>query len=119
MTDLVEFRSIHDLPFESRPWVRNPHIQEFRIGTCFGQWFVYDWPKYRAYVILTVINDNPGNGHFEDVLQWFEQSARRDRYALEVWEIGNNSLYHHLVNKRGFKPMKRKGNEDPHVTKFP
>lgn len=89
----------HNLLFESCAWAINPSIQCFRIGTCTGQWFAYD----SSYVILTVINHEPGNGHLNDVFQWFEASAKRDKYALEVWEIMNKRFYDHLLNKRGFK----------------
>lgn len=116
----VLFKSYHNLEFESRAWVRDPKIQEFRIGTCHGQWFPFHWPLHSAYVILSVINEYPGNGHFEDVLQWFEQSAKRDKYALEIWEIHNWRLFDHLIRKRGFKEMiKKKNDSTKHVIKFP
>lgn len=97
----AEFKTTHDLPFLSAHW-NNPFNDQgwkvFKIGTCTGQWGV----TKDSYDILTVINDEPGNGHFEDVLQWFEQSCRRDKKALRILEVWNKNLSKHLVEKRGF-----------------
>jgi len=73
----------------------------FKIGTCVGQW----GSTWDSYYILTVINDQPGNGHFDDVLQWFEYSAKRDNKNLIVLELWNERLYFHLLIKRGFIPL--------------
>lgn len=117
VTARVLFKSSHDLQFESRAWVRDPRFQEFRIGTCHGQWLVDSSKGHKAYVILSVINESPGNGHFDDVLEWFEQSAKRDNYALEFWEIMNENLFKHLCLKRGFAPHLEGTNLQ--VIKFP
>ena len=37
------------------------------------------------------------------MLEWFENSARRDGKALEVVEIWNAGLRKHLIVKRGFR----------------
>lgn len=101
MVRTIEFKSTHDLPFLSRYW-DNPFNtdgwQEFKIGTCCGQWISTD----TSYDILTVINDNPGNGHFKDVLEWFEQSCIRDKKAFRILEVLNERLALHLVTKHGF-----------------
>lgn len=91
----------HRLDFESKPWNFHPSIQCFKIGTCHGQWYV----SGRIYTILTIINECPGNGHLDDVFQWFENSAKRDKYGLAVNEIMNERFYQHLVKKRGFRPL--------------
>lgn len=94
----------HNLDFEAAPWERLGSIDEsyikFRIGTCAGLWRCVD----DAYEILAVTNDNPGNGHFDDVLQWFEFAAKRDGKALRVMEVWNKKLKQHLIKKRGFSP---------------
>lgn len=113
----MSFKSTHNLEFESRPWIRNPDMQEFRIGTCNGQWFVDSSKGYKAYVILSVVNHEPGNGHFDDVIEWFEQSAKRDSYAIEFWEIMNERLFKHLCLKRGYAPHLE--NTNLQVIKFP
>jgi hypothetical protein len=98
----------HRLPFEACPWDRNPAYMLFRVGTCEGQWFSTDV----AYVILSVINSKPGNGHLDDVFQWFEFSCRRDGKALMVMELMNDGFKKHLITKRGFTDV------GDHVIKF-
>lgn len=96
-----EFKSSHDLPFLSKHW-DNPFNtegwQQFLIGTCHGQWI----STPTSYDILTVINDQPGNGHFTDVLEWFERSCKRDGKAFRILEVWNKRLSTHLVTKHGF-----------------
>lgn len=91
----------HNLAFEVAPWPKNPAIQLFRVGTCEGQWFVTD----HAYCILSVKNSCPGNGHLDDVFEWFEASCFRDKKALIVLELMNEQFKAHLLKKRGFKVM--------------
>lgn len=100
---MKEFKSSHNLPFESCPWSRNPAYQCFRVGTCEGQWFCSD--AANAYCILTIINNQPGNGHLEDVFEYFIRSCKRDRKSLMVLEIMNGRFKKHLIEKRGFIPM--------------
>src|SRR6266852_5781546 len=76
----------------------------YRIGTCHG---LYGFTK-KSYLLVAIINDEIGNGHFDDVLEWFENSAKRDAKNLEIVEIWNERLKKHLVEKRGFK-AKRNG----------
>lgn len=98
---MAEFKTTHDLPFLSAHW-NNPFNTEgwqvFKIGTCDGQWTSTDY----SYDILTIINADPGNGHFDDVLEWFEQSCKRDGKALRILEVWNKKLAYHLTTKRGF-----------------
>lgn len=98
---MSEFQTINNLPFLSANW-DNPFNtdgwQVFKIGTCHGQWVSTE----DSYDILTVINETPGNGHFEDVLQWFEQSCKRDKKNFRILEVWNKDLAIHLVTKRGF-----------------
>lgn len=70
----------------------------FRIGTCDGQWGCTS----DSYFILSVINKEAGNGHLNDVFEWFEYSCKRDNKNLLVLECMNNDFYNHLLNKRGF-----------------
>lgn len=88
----------HRLDFESAPWPRNESIQMFKVGTCHGQWYSTQF----AYHILSIINDEPGNGHLNDVFEWFENSCRRDGKVLIVEEIMNGRFGRHLCEKRGF-----------------
>lgn len=95
------FQSSHKLEFLSGHW-NNPlntdGWQCFKIGTCNGQWRATE----TSYEILSVINEKPGNGHFEDVLEWFENSCKRDKRDFRILEVWNTSLAAHLVIKRGF-----------------
>jgi len=101
-----EFKSTHNLEFLSAHW-NNPlntdGWQVFKIGTCGGQWRS-SWPN--CYEILTIINDNPGNGHLDDVLEWFEYSCKRDKYSLKILEVWNKGFAKHLIEKRGFTKEK-------------
>ena len=78
----------------------------FRVGTCSGQW----GSTRDSYFILSVINDKPGNGHLDDVFEWFEFSCKRDNKNLLVLECMNESFYLHLLSKREFIPLDDKGN---------
>lgn len=88
----------HNLIFESKPWERDPSMQKFRIGTCGGLWGSNDF----CYYILAIDNEQPGNGHLDDVFEYFEASCIRDDRNLLVLQCMNKSFYDHLINKRGF-----------------
>lgn len=94
-----EFRTSHNLKFEVAPFYER--IFRYRVGTCHGQWFTTE----NAYHILSVMNENPGNGHLDDVFEWFENSCRRDRRNLIVMEFFNKKFKSHCINKRGFRPI--------------
>ena len=110
-----DFITKHKLPFESAPWELGDlmlkvgqdkvkpgeEFKLFRIGTCEGTWNSTD----DSYQILAIINNKPGNGHFEDVLQWFEYSANRDKRKFRILEVWNEKLKKHLIKKRGFKAV--------------
>jgi hypothetical protein len=70
----------------------------FKVGTCHGQW----GDSGDSYFILSVMNDEIGNGHLDDVFEWFEYSAKRDGKNLLVLECMNKNFHHHLIVKRGF-----------------
>lgn len=98
----IEFTTSHKLDFEVAPWEynvdpENPFFR-FRVGTCEGLWGA----DSDGYSILAVTNSAPNNGHFEDVLQWFEHSCKRDKKDLWILEVWNQKLKKHLIEKRGF-----------------
>ena len=95
-----EFKSTHNLEFLCAPWWTGDFIQ-FKIGTCTGLWT--STPD--AYQILAVTNDNSGNGHLQDVFDWFENSCKRDKRCLEILEVWNEKFKEHLISKRGFEPF--------------
>lgn len=97
----VEFQTTHKLPFLSKRWDNPFNIddwQEFKIGTCKGQWM----PTQNTYDILGIVNYSPGNGHFTDVIEWFENSCKRDNKDLRIMEVMNKDFALHLVSKKGF-----------------
>lgn len=73
----------------------------FRIGTCEGQW----GSTHDSYYIISVKNSCRGNGHLDDVFEWFEYSCKRDNRNLIVVECMNKNFYRHLLIKRGFFPL--------------
>jgi hypothetical protein len=91
------FQSSHILDFEVTNWIMGPYIQ-FRIGTCHGLWNATG----ESYDILAIDNKEKGNGHLEDVFEWFENSCRRDNRDLKVLEVWNQKFKKHLIEKRGF-----------------
>jgi hypothetical protein len=98
MNETTQFESTHKLDFEVAPWIMGDFIQ-FRIGTCYGLWR----PTGTSYDILAIDNHKKGNGHFEDVLEWFEQSCKRDGKDLRILEVWNGKFLKHLITKRGFQ----------------
>ncbi|MEK6884973.1 MAG: hypothetical protein AABY22_35405 [Nanoarchaeota archaeon] len=99
------FITTHNLDFEAPEspysFLFGDETKLFRIGTCTGQWGC----NKNGYYILSVINDEPGNGHLNDVFEWFEFSSKRDNKNLLVLECMNNRFYNHLISKRGFNPI--------------
>lgn len=96
----VEFKSTHNLLFETAPFY-TPDTTRFRVGTCTGI-FSFDGGNY---IIIGIGNDKQGNGHLQDVFDWFENSCKRDKKNLMVVEIMNKNFMKHLIDKRGFKAI--------------
>jgi len=94
----TQFESTHKLDFEAAPWIMGDFMQ-FRIGTCHGLWGVTD----TTYDILAIDNREKGNGHLEDVFEWFENSCKRDGKDLRILEVWNGNFLKHLITKRGFQ----------------
>ena len=92
-----EFESTNKLPFEVGG-VFIDDWERFRIGTCEGLWRSTD----NDYEVLAVVNREQGNGHFQDVFDWFTNSCKRDGKNLRFCEVWNTSLKKHLQSKRGF-----------------
>jgi len=99
LTQMLLDRLPNDDPYPNIPWA------VFKVGTCHGQY--RKTPE--AYEILSVVNDNPGNGHLGDVFEWFEYACRRSRLPLRMLRFTNIPFMKHLIAKRGFCPI---GQED-------
>jgi hypothetical protein len=95
----TKMNTAHNLDFlqSTQPYMED--FFGFKIGTCHG---LYRSTEV-AYEILAIVNDQPGNGHLEDVFEYFERSCRRDHKALRVLEIWNERFKKHLISKRGFR----------------
>lgn len=93
------FVSTHHLKFEASPFYKD--IFGYRVGTCSGK-YSYDGENY---IIISVINDDKGNGHLQDVFDWFENSCKRDKKDLMVVEFFNKEFMQHLITKKGFKAI--------------
>jgi hypothetical protein len=104
----------HNLDFEAAPWECIGSIDDnfarFRIGTCEGLWATTE----RSFDILAVINDDPGNGHLIDTLEWFSHACKRDKKDLRILELWNKPFKEHLIKKHGFK----KEGKDNLIKKF-
>ncbi len=111
----VKFQSKHKLDFEVAPYENNIDPENnwlrFRIGTCHGLWASTN----HTYDILAIDNTDPGNGHLDDVFEWFENSCKRDKRHLRVLEIMNQPFKMHLIFKRKFKVI---GNSDNVIKNF-
>jgi len=97
-----KFVSEHGLRFEVGQWHtkadKNNMWFRFRIGTCEGIWrYTKD-----SYDILEIHNKLRGNGHVNDVFEWFEMSCKRDKVSFRILEVLNEKFRKHLVEKRGF-----------------
>lgn len=93
----------HKLDFEVRVAEEYRNLSDagwlgYRVGTCNGLWRSTE----SDYEILVIRNDNKGNGHLEDVFQWFEYSCKRDQKDLLIMDVLNKQFKDYLINKRGF-----------------
>lgn len=99
---LSAFKSTHNLPFMTAPWEYNVcpeiYIERFKVGTCQGIYQI----SAESYAIIAIDNKQPGNGHLNDVFEWFENGCKRDGKSLKVLELFNERFENHLKTKRGF-----------------
>ena len=97
-----QFISTHKLDFYSTDSSEydlfNQGHMDFKVGSCDGVWGCTD----DSYYILAISNRQPGNGHLDDVFEWFEHAAKRDGRNLIVLKCMNERFYRHLVEKKGF-----------------
>lgn len=70
----------------------------FIVGTCKGMYIIED----SICDIWAITNSDPGNGHFDDVLEWFEFFCKNGNRDLLITRIENMKFRDHLLNKRGF-----------------
>lgn len=108
-----KFKSTHDLPFNIGQFPYDPEVVAFAVGTCHGIYQVYRPGSGQANVfgIIAIKNTLPGNGHLEDVFEWFYHSCKLHKYDMAFMEIWNKRFMQHLV-KRGFKLWENRFAED-------
>lgn len=94
---MEQFKSTHNLDFETAIGV-GFDTSRFRVGTCEGLYSCSDG----CFNIIAIENNAKGNGHLQDVFDWFENSCKRDGYKLRVLELWNKKFMNHLISKRGF-----------------
>lgn len=101
----MQFETTHKLPFEQAHWYREGVLMagwfRFKVGTCTGVWRCTG----TAYEILGIKNQEKGNGHLTDVLEWFIHSANRDGLQFIILEVWNEGFKKNLITKRGFKEL--------------
>ena len=93
-----EFSSTHNLPFEVADWPLSPKWKVFRIGTITGLWGSTD----TSYDILAIDNEDKGNGHLQDVFDWFKMKCIRDKRDLRFHELLNIRFENYLL-RNGFE----------------
>ena len=106
MKKTSEFKSTHDLDLDiidsSILFDVHDEYDKFRIGTCQGLFRVEKF----TYDILNIDNTDIGNGHLQDVFDWFEYMCKKDNKNLRMLEVWNTRFKAHLINKRGFVEIK-------------
>lgn len=101
MKEKNQFITTHKLDFGTAPFtskIAEKAMKRFKIGTCVGLYGV----TQEGYEIHSINNLEQGNGHFEDVLEWFEYVAKRDSGSLTFTNVNDDRFKEHLVKKRGF-----------------
>lgn len=107
----------HNLDFFSTVWDSRFNLDGwalYRIGTCYGQW--RETPA--AYEILSVVNEEPGNGHLGDVFEWFAYACRRSGKPLRIVCTWNERFGRHLTGQRGFAPDGETGGEPDFIRHY-
>lgn len=103
----------HKLDFEVAEWKsflghigwllsklsKRQHWALYSVGTIHGQWIATE----TAYEVLSIFNNEPGNGHLGDMFEWFEHSCKRDKKDFIIREFWNDNFKRHCIEKRGFK----------------
>lgn len=85
------------------PW-RGTGFYIFRVGTVHGL-YRYNLSNH-SFDILAIKNEEKGNGHFQEAMRYFEESAARERAKLRLCEVWNMRLYYNSVKHHGYKRVK-------------
>lgn len=104
---MKRFRTTHNLKISIAPQTfagRPTGNTLYKIGTCHG----FYRSTNLSVDIIAMVNDEPGNGHFDDVLQWFTEIARLEGKLLRVVEIMNPEIATRLIQFYGFHAIDAK-----------
>lgn len=99
----MKFKSPHKLKFKTAPHLIGgapTGMEKFIVGTCHGLWVQHNL----SVDMWAVINEKPGNGHMDDVIEWFFQIAKAGNVPIRVMDISNKTFYDELVEKWKFLP---------------
>ena len=111
MENKNEIQTTHSLDFETAPYsspiAQKPDLKRFKVGTVIGIYGV----THDGYEIHSVNNTEIGNGHFNDVIQWFEYVCKRDKGTLTFTDVPTERFKKHLIEKRGFRPSEHNEND--------
>lgn len=102
------FKSKHNLEFVPKEDGVRPNDEiriRFTLGTCNG---LYE-DNSEFLNLFGIFNSEPGNGHFDDVLEWFEYMCKRDNKDFLITWLDNQNLRDHLLKKRSFLPHGPRG----------
>ena len=97
----VKFKSTHHLKFKTGPHIVEgapSGLEKFKIGSVHGLWREGE----TVIEIWAIINDEPGNGHMDDAIEWFVEIARLSSVILRVVEISSVTFRNQLIDKWGF-----------------
>ena len=99
---MIEFKTSNNLDIEitvtDMPYEDCGFWKQFNIGTCIGT-----FGEQEHYIeIFGISNKNKGNGHLNDVLEYFEYICVKKNKNLYITHFENQGFKNHLINKRGF-----------------
>lgn len=99
----MKFKSSHKLKFRTAPHViagAPTGMEKFEIGTVHGLWV----QSKMSIDIFACINDEPGNGHMDDVFEWFFEIARTGALAVRIVNVSSVTFRNQLIEKWKFAP---------------
>lgn len=105
MSKKPKFRSTHGLKFKTMPHIiagAFTGAERFEIGTVHGIWNVSTF----SVDVFACINDEPGNGHMDDVFEWFFSIATERGLPVRVTNVSSEDFRQQLIDKWLFVPTK-------------
>ena len=97
----IRFKSKNGLKFKTASHIIGgapSGLEKFKVGSVHGLWRQGE----TVIEIWAIINDEPGNGHMDDAIEWFVEIARLSGVILRVVEISSVTFRNQLIDKWGF-----------------